>query len=87
MNDIWLVIMGIVVIIIVVLVFKILRTPHTSGNVIQFTKVKNTKQTMQKCTYCKKVDKLIFYASDDGTVVGVCKACKPKATSRDMLPL
>lgn len=91
MNNMWLVIIGIVVVVILILLFKILRTPKTTvdGHVIEFAKVKKKKQNqkMQKCTYCKKMDKLIFYASEEGTVVGVCKECKSKAIARDMLPL
>jgi hypothetical protein len=73
--------------VVLILVFRSLRTRKPSGNVIKFQKKKNSKPDFQKCTYCKKMSKLIFYASDDGTVVGVCKECKPKADSKDMLPI
>jgi predicted nucleic acid binding AN1-type Zn finger protein len=76
----------IALIVVLILFFVTLRIRKSSGNVIKFRK-KNSKQDLQKCTYCKKRSKLTFYASDDGTVVGVCKECKPKADSRDMLPI
>ncbi|MGM1020640.1 MAG: hypothetical protein ACQEXV_08855 [Bacillota bacterium] len=41
----------------------------------------------QKCSFCKKEDKLTFYADDNGSLYGVCKACKHKAERQDMLPL
>ncbi|AKG35247.1 hypothetical protein VK70_12225 [Paenibacillus durus ATCC 35681] len=42
----------------------------------------------QPCSSCKKKNgKLIFYAQDDGSVVGLCKDCQAKAKKRDMLPL
>ncbi|AJS58387.1 hypothetical protein [Paenibacillus sp. IHBB 10380] len=73
-------------IVVLIMSFVALRTRKSSGNVIKFRK-KNSKQDLQKCTYCKKRNKITFYASDDGTVVGVCKECRPKADSRDMLPI
>ena len=73
-------------IVVLILVFRTLRARKPPGNVIKFRK-KNSKQEFQKCSYCKKMSKLIFYASDEGTVVGVCKECKPKADSKDMLPI
>lgn len=84
MRFIWLVIIASIVVL--VLLFVVLGTRKSSGNVIKFRK-KNNKQDLQKCTYCKKRSKLTFYASDNGTVIGVCKECRPKANSRDMLPL
>lgn len=41
----------------------------------------------QKCSFCKKKDKLTFYADDNGSLYGVCKECKHKAERQDMLPL
>ncbi|WP_342414727.1 hypothetical protein NST83_14640 [Paenibacillus sp. FSL R10-2782] len=41
----------------------------------------------QKCSFCKKQDKLTFYADDNGSLYGVCKDCKHKAERQDMLPL
>ncbi|MGW8957847.1 hypothetical protein [Paenibacillus sp. NPDC055715] len=41
----------------------------------------------QKCSFCKKEDKLTFYADDSGSLYGVCKDCKHKAERQDMLPL
>ncbi|MGQ3477536.1 hypothetical protein [Paenibacillus sp. TY11] len=41
----------------------------------------------QKCSFCKKEDKLTFYADDNGSLYGVCKECKHKAERQDMLPL
>ncbi|AOZ92207.1 hypothetical protein [Paenibacillus crassostreae] len=61
------------------------RKAQSQGNVIKFQK--KSKQNLQKCSYCKKTSRLIFYASDEGTVVGVCKECRPKAKARDMLPI
>lgn len=44
--------------------------------------------TEQPCSSCKKKNgKLMFYAQDDGSVVGLCKDCQAKAKKRDMLPL
>ncbi|WP_438347425.1 hypothetical protein ACP8HI_17210 [Paenibacillus sp. FA6] len=84
MKYIWLLI--VVCVVILILVFKALGTRKSSGNVVKFQR-KNSKQGLQKCTYCKKMSKLTFYASDEGSVIGVCKECKPKAESRDMLPI
>ncbi|WP_058829757.1 hypothetical protein [Paenibacillus polymyxa] len=41
----------------------------------------------QKCSFCKKEEKLTFYADDNGSLYGVCKECKHKAERQDMLPL
>jgi hypothetical protein len=41
----------------------------------------------QKCSFCKKEDKLTFYADHNGSLYGVCKDCKHKAERQDMLPL
>lgn len=41
----------------------------------------------QKCSFCKKEDKLTFYADDNGSLYGVCKDCRHKAERQDMLPL
>ena len=84
MKYIWLVIVASIVILILVL--KAVGTKKSSGNVVKFQK-KDSKLELQKCTYCKKMSKLTFYASDEGNVVGVCKECKPKADSRDMNPI
>lgn len=46
------------------------------------------KPHAQKCSYCRKPAKrLTFYADDDGTVIGVCPACRPLAKKRDLMPL
>lgn len=46
------------------------------------------RKLTQKCSYCKKkADKLIFYSNSEGQVVGLCKACKPKAERQNMLPI
>lgn len=61
-----------------------------SSNVISMDGHRKAKQTSgeQPCSYCKKKNgKLIFYAQDNGSVVGLCKDCKDKAKKRDMLPL
>lgn len=65
-----------------------LRT--TSSNVISMDSHRKAKQSPgeQPCSSCKKKNgKLIFYAQDNGTVVGLCKDCQSKAKKRDMLPL
>lgn len=62
----------------------------TRSNVISMDSHRKAKQTTgeQLCTSCKKKNgKLIFYAQDNGTVVGLCKDCQQKAKKRDMLPL
>lgn len=41
----------------------------------------------QKCSYCKKLGKLTFYADHNGTVVGLCKECKPIAEQKEMFPI
>ncbi|EHS56649.1 hypothetical protein [Paenibacillus sp. Aloe-11] len=41
----------------------------------------------QKCSFCRKEDKLIFYADDNGSLYGACKECRIKAERQDMLPL
>ncbi|MNO82764.1 hypothetical protein D3C76_740480 [compost metagenome] len=62
----------------------------TRSNVISMDSHRKAKQTPgeQPCSSCKKKNgKLIFYAQDNGTVVGLCKDCQLKAKKRDMLPL
>lgn len=57
-----------------------LRT--TSSNVISMDSHRKAKQSPgeQPCSSCKKKNgKLIFYAQDNGTVVGLCKDCQSKA--------
>lgn len=61
-----------------------------ASNVISMDRHRKAKQSSgeQPCSSCKKKNgKLIFYAQDNGTVVGLCKDCKAKAKKRDMLPL
>ncbi|GGD46840.1 hypothetical protein GCM10010911_00450 [Paenibacillus nasutitermitis] len=42
----------------------------------------------KKCSHCRKEAKhLTFYADDNGTVIGLCSACKPIAKRRDLMPL
>lgn len=60
------------------------------SNVISMEGHRRAKQnaTDQLCSSCRKKNgKLVFYAQDDGSVVGLCKDCKDKAKKRDMLPL
>lgn len=62
----------------------------TKNNVISMDGHRKAKQSSseQLCTSCKKKNgKLIFYAQDNGTVVGLCRECQAKAKKRDMLPL
>lgn len=62
----------------------------TASNVISMDRHRKAKQSAgeQPCSSCKKKNgKLIFYAQDNGTVVGLCKDCKVKAKKRDMMPL
>ncbi len=62
----------------------------TASNVISMDRHRKAKQSTveQPCSSCKKKNgKLIFYAQDDGSVVGLCKDCKVKAKKRDMMPL
>ncbi|WP_342435973.1 hypothetical protein NSS79_20875 [Paenibacillus sp. FSL L8-0436] len=62
----------------------------TASNVISMDRHRKAKQssTDQLCSSCKKRNgKLIFYAQDNGSVVGLCKDCKAKAQKKDMLPL
>ncbi|WNS44763.1 hypothetical protein [Paenibacillus sp. MMS20-IR301] len=61
-----------------------------TSNVISMESHRRAKQNAaeQLCSSCKKKNgKLIFYAQDNGSVVGLCKDCKAKAKKRDMLPL
>ena len=62
----------------------------SNSNVISMDRHRNTKNKPgeQPCSSCKKKNgKLIFYAQDNGTVVGLCKDCRVKAKKGDMLPL
>lgn len=68
------------------------EAPRTgkASNVISMEGHRKAKQNAadQLCSSCKKKNgKLVFYAQDNGTVVGLCKDCKIKAKKRDMLPL
>lgn len=54
----------------------------TRSNVISMDSHRKAKQSPgeQPCSSCKKKNgKLIFYAQDNGTVVGLCKDCQSKA--------
>ncbi|MDQ0492094.1 hypothetical protein [Paenibacillus brasilensis] len=44
-------------------------------------------RSKQKCSFCRKEDKLTFYADDNGSLYGACKECRGKAERQDMLPL
>lgn len=62
----------------------------TASNVISMDKHRQARKSSgeQQCSSCKKKNgKLVFYAQDDGSVVGLCRDCKSKAKKRDMLPL
>lgn len=62
----------------------------SKSNVISMDRHRNTKKISgeQPCSSCKKKNgKLIFYAQDNGTVVGLCKDCRTKAKKQDMLPI
>ncbi|TVX94533.1 hypothetical protein FPZ44_02090 [Paenibacillus agilis] len=67
------------------------RRDRSQANVISITKrtkAKPLQQTGQKCSFCKTPSKkLIFYARENGTIVGLCKDCRPKAEHQNMLPL
>jgi len=89
---------GLVLLMIIVLVYVLVRkrtdrsiVPQDSThNVISMDKHRKSKDKIgdQPCSSCKKKNgKLIFYAQDNGTVVGLCKDCRVKAKKRDMLPL
>ena len=42
----------------------------------------------QSCSACKKRNgKLVFYAQENGSVVGLCKDCRAQADKRDLMPL
>lgn len=66
------------------------RQGGMSSKVISMDSHRRAKQSAgeQLCSSCKKKNgKLIFYAQDNGSVVGLCKDCKAQAKKRDMLPL
>ncbi|WP_150267600.1 hypothetical protein [Paenibacillus tepidiphilus] len=63
---------------------------RTAGNVISMESHRKAKREAaeQVCSSCKKKNgKLIFYAQDNGTIVGLCKNCQDQAKKRDLLPL
>lgn len=46
------------------------------------------KAAQQPCSLCKKkAARLLFYASENGQVIGVCDACKPQAERRELMRL
>ncbi|MCC3379208.1 hypothetical protein ACFQ5D_13910 [Paenibacillus farraposensis] len=61
------------------------KVSATSSTTTEPTGMQNTGK--QKCSFCKKEDKLTFYADNNGSLYGVCKKCKYKAERQDMLPL
>lgn len=66
------------------------RQQVPTSNVISMDRFRSNKSKPgeQPCSSCKKKNgKLIFYAQDNGTIVGLCKDCRGKAKKRDMLPL
>lgn len=89
-----LIVLGVLVIFYVMTRTRRVDEPGSSkartSNVISMESHRKAKQIsgVQPCSSCKKKNgKLIFYAQDDGTVVGLCKECQTKAKKRDMLPL
>ncbi|MFP4973944.1 hypothetical protein ACE6ED_00955 [Paenibacillus sp. CN-4] len=64
--------------------------PVRGSNVIALDahrKARSKSGGEQVCSHCHAKGKLIFYAQDNGSVVGLCKNCRSKADERDMMPL
>ncbi|WP_379129810.1 hypothetical protein [Paenibacillus sp. sgz500958] len=89
---------GFILVLVVALMFILFRNkdsaskaaPAQNRNVVSIDRHRQSKQktTDQPCSSCRKKNgKLIFYAQDNGSVVGLCKDCRVKAKKRDMLPL
>ena len=94
-NFIWYVLIGVIMISAIVVFLQRTRNPQDShrdqdargANVVKFQRKPEKAPKTQKCSFCKKEEKLTFYAGDNGQIWGVCKNCKPQAERRDMLPL
>ncbi|WP_036604269.1 hypothetical protein [Paenibacillus assamensis] len=91
MPIVWLVVIVCAIAAVLYGVVVIKRRDRSQVNVIPITKrskAKPLQQTGQKCSFCKTPSqKLIFYARENGTIVGLCKDCRPKAERQNMLPL
>lgn len=57
----------------------------SAGNVAE---MRAYRRMTQKCTSCKrKVEKVVFYADENGKAIGLCKSCRGMAERRGLLPL
>lgn len=62
------------------------KKKQNNSNVIPLHKKRGaTEGTLQLCSRCKKRLPLTFYASDTGTVRGLCKECAREAGKREEL--
>jgi hypothetical protein len=86
-------IMTAVVVIAAYIVYRIVPRPkakRTASNVIKMPINRGDKQhrSQQKCSLCHQRSKrLSFYASEEGTPIGVCDKCRPIAERRALLRL
>ncbi|UQZ81630.1 hypothetical protein SK3146_00786 [Paenibacillus konkukensis] len=85
-------ILSVAVIVIILAVagcFAVLKRRRTRNrNIVRMAQFKKRNEAKQKCSYCKKkTDRITFYAGVHGSVVGVCRECKPKAERQDLMPI
>lgn len=86
----WIVYIGILVLVMTFILY--LRTKKNSEKIKQSKVVKlssnRSKSKYQACTYCrKKFNRLSFYSDEQGKVIGLCDACKPRAEKRQLFQL
>lgn len=79
MENAWLTAGGILVVAAIVAGIFVFRHGRRNKNVVAMDHYKKKAAKGQKCSLCKRKDKLQFYTMGSGKVVGVCKECRPKA--------
>ncbi|WP_239327152.1 hypothetical protein [Paenibacillus sp. ACRRX] len=73
---------------IVYVVLRRIKSREANSNIVSIDRSKAKQLGGQKCSYCKQMSgKLVFYADHNGSVVGVCRQCRPIAERKDMLPI
>ena len=87
MTLLW-IICGLLIAVSVIVWLRIRSRRSANPKVVSIHSYKKPAAGEQKCSNCKhKVKKLTFYADHNGSIVGLCKECKPLAERKDLMPL
>ncbi|WP_010276209.1 hypothetical protein [Paenibacillus senegalensis] len=82
MGDISWFFTGVVFVLILLLVLAVVlifNRRRRAANIVAIGSYKRRTATGQKCSLCKRKDKLQFYTMNNGQVAGVCKECRATA--------